>query len=223
MTLEQLIARFRTESNDRVEPYFCSDDDVTQWLADAEEEAAIRARLLIEDTNPLYCDIAVAAGSPSAPLHARVYEITYQSFVPTGGPKACEIVLVSREMLDRVYPEWRELPAGDPRWLIQSETAVRLVPTPSRDGLLRIEAYRLPLKRISLPTQKPEIHEANHVHLVNWALFKGYSIPDPEFNDQGRARTALDAFEQHFGLRPDANLRRSTRSDEVQTTVVHTF
>lgn len=223
MTLEQLIARFRTESNDRVEPYFCSDDDVTQWLADAEEEAAIRARLLIEDLNPLYCEIAVSAGAASAPLHPRVYEIAHQTFTPAGTTGACELVLISRERLDQVRPEWRNLPADDPRWLIQSETAVRLVPTPSRDGLLRIEAYRLPLKRLALPTQKPEIHEANHVHLVNWALFKGYSIPDPEFNDQGRARTALDAFEQHFGLRPDANLRRSTRSDEVQTTVVHTF
>ena len=219
MNLEQLIARFRTETNDRVEPYFFSDEDVTQWLADAEEEAAIRARLLIEDTNPLYCDIAVAAGSPSAQLHARVYEIAHQTFMPTGGSKSCDLVLISREMLDRVYPDWRELPASDPRWLIQSETAVRMVPTPSRAGMLRIEAYRLPLKRLSLPTQKPEIHEANHVHLVNWALFKGYSVPDPEINDQGRAQTALDAFERHLGLRPDADLRRETRTDEVQSNV----
>lgn len=223
MTLEQLIERFRIDSNDRVTPYFCPDEDVAAWLNDAEEEAAIRARLLVEDSNPAMCELAIVAGQSEYTLHAKVYEIVHQTFQAVGGGRRAPLVVVTREMLNRVCPDWRDQPNGEPRWLIQSETKARLVPTPSSDGLVRLEVYRLPLKRMASETHKPEIHEANHLHLVQWALHKGYSIPDADFGDASRARTALEAFERHFGKRPDADMRRSTRADEVQSNVPYIF
>lgn len=223
MNLQQLIKRFRRDAMDIAAGELCTDADITDWLNEAEREAAIRGRLLLEDTNTSLCTIKVSAGQSSYRLHPKVYEIAHQAFVPDAGQGPCSLELVTREKLDRVQHRWRELPAADPRWMIQTDTAVRLVPVPFQDGELRIEAYRLPMKDMCSPTDKPEIHEAHHVKLVLWALFKAFSPPDGDLFDASRGKDSYLAFEAYFGPRPDADLRRSTRADEVQTTVVQTF
>ena len=40
MTLGELIAAFRVQANDKVEPYFWSDEEVTSYLNHAQKEAA---------------------------------------------------------------------------------------------------------------------------------------------------------------------------------------
>ena len=68
MNLKSLIARFRVLANDKAEPYFWSDEEVSGWLNDAVHEACLRGRLLhsddafvtdVEKGRPLY---AYAAG-----------------------------------------------------------------------------------------------------------------------------------------------------------------
>ena len=63
MQLSDLISRFRTLANDKVEPYFIDDDSVIDWLNDAVNEACIRSRLLHESQNNDVCKIAVLTGS----------------------------------------------------------------------------------------------------------------------------------------------------------------
>ena len=48
MTLEQLIAQFRIDADDLVQPYLWPDDWVAPWLTEAVSEAAVRGRLLYE-------------------------------------------------------------------------------------------------------------------------------------------------------------------------------
>ncbi|RPP87255.1 hypothetical protein IPC1125_34030, partial [Pseudomonas aeruginosa] len=50
-------------------------------------------------------------------------------------------------------------------------------------------------------------------HLVQWALHRGFSIPDMESFDPNRAALAEAAFTAYFGERPDSDLRRITRED----------
>lgn len=49
MNLKALIARFRVLANDKAEPYFWSDEEVSGWLNDAVHEACLRGRLLHSD------------------------------------------------------------------------------------------------------------------------------------------------------------------------------
>lgn len=220
MTLEQLIERFRIEADDLVEPYLWETEWLAAWLAQAQDEAAVRARLLLDDYTPAVTQIAVVADQDSYPLHPKLYEIARLDFAPATG-QATEPALTSRERLDRDDPLWRSMPAGDPRWAIQSDTRIRLVPVPSQDGVLRLEAYRLPLKALANDNDKPEIHEAHHLHLLQWVLYRAFSRPDAEIHDPGRAEKALGEFERYFGRRPDADLRRATRHDEVQANVAY--
>ena len=75
----------------------------------------------------------------------------------------------------------------------------------------------MPLKALENDTDKPELHESHHRHLVHWALHRAFSKPDSETIDPQRAAAAEAAFTRYFGHSPDADLRRSTRHDEVQT------
>lgn len=214
MTRDDLIREFRTLAQDAAEPYLFRSDQIGVWLTQAESEAAIRGRLLHESANPALCEVSVSAGTVVYPLHPALYEVTHLSLRLDGETRREPVKLVSTEYLDESVPDWRDL-TGRPRFAIQTETSMRLVPTPDRAGTLLLEGYRLPLKELGAAgSNKPEIHLAHHHYLVHWALHKGFSIPDAETFDPNRSALAERAFTDYFGPRPDSNLRRITRHDE---------
>ena len=212
MTLAELIRRFRTMANDRVQPYFCSDEDVTDWLNDAQRQACIRGRLLREDANPAVCEIALTPGQRTYPLHKAVYEIINARIVPSNGDRARVVFLASREWMDANLPDWRA-EQGMAEFVIQDDTSIRVVGAVTAGDKLAIECYRTPLKLLANDTDKPEIHEAHHDHLIQWALHEAFSIPDAEMFDAQRAEKAEREFSSYFGLMPDADMRRITRHD----------
>lgn len=215
MTLAELIQRVRVQANDRVEPYFWSDQDITDWLNEAVDEAAIRGRLIHESANPHVCLIDVAEGTAVYPLHPALYELDHIGFTEDGHSERKPVALKSVEQLDKITPAWRDR-TGTPMYALQTDTIIRLVPTPDRDGYLRLEGYRLPMERMELDKQDtatPELHAAHHPHLIQWALHQGFSVPDAESFDPKRSAMAEIEFTRYFGQRPSSNLRRETRAD----------
>lgn len=217
MNLEQLTAQFRIDADDVVpNPYLWADEWIATWLTEAQAEAAIRKRLLYEASNPAVCQIAVAANAATHDLHKSLFELVHLRFQATGATTSSVVTIKSREELDRIRPGWRD-ETGTPRHAIQDDTRITLVPRPELAGTLHVEGYRVPLKALENDTDKPELNEAHHRHLVHWALHRAFSKPDSETIDPTRAATAEAAFTRYFGPSPDADLRRSTRHDEVQT------
>ena len=213
MQLSQLINRFRVEANDNVQPYFIEDDAAINWLNDAVNEACIRGRLLYESQNNDVCKIAVSTGSSRYQQHESLYELSRVWFEPTNGSCGTYLALMSPESLDRTYYEnWKAL-SGFPRFIIQDDTSIRLVPIPDVGGELHLEGYRVPLSAMQNDTDKPEINQIHHVHLIQWVLHKAFSVPDSEFFDPNRSALAEQQFTDYFGPRPDSDLRRITRED----------
>ena len=66
---------------------------------------------------------------------------------------------------------------------------------------------------------EPRIPLAHHIHLVQWALHVGYSLPDAETFNPGKSQAAEAEFARYFGARPDADLRADTRNDETHRIV----
>lgn len=214
MTRDDLIKQFRIQAQDTVQPFLFSNEQVGSWLTEAEGEAAIRGRHLHESTNPAVCEISMLAGTVVYPLHPALYEVTHLSSRLAGESRREPVKLVSAEYLDESVPDWRDH-TGRPRFAIQTETSLRLVPAPNQAGTLLLEGYRLPLKELgAVGVNKPEIHLAHHHYLVHWALHKAFSIPDAETFDPNRSALAERAFTDYFGPRPDSDLRRMTRHDE---------
>lgn len=212
MTRTELIRAFRVLATDSVAPYLFSDEQVTDWLNEAQNEAAIRGRLLHEAGDASVCEIAVTAGEAIYPLHPSLYEIDHLALRVPGASRREPLELVSREYLDRIMPQWRDL-SGPPALAVQDDQRLRLVPTPDSAATLLIEGYRLPLRSLSSPASEPELHQAHHRELVQWALFRAFSVPDSESLDAQRAGLAEAQFTGYFGPRPDSDLRRSTRMD----------
>ena len=219
MNLEQLIQQFRVDSDDLMKPYLWDVEWVTAWLNEAQNEAAIRGRLLYEAANAAVCQIAVAANTATHDLHKSLFELVHLRFHATGATTSSVVTIKAREELDRIRPGWRD-ETGTPRHAVQDDTRITLVPRPELAGTLHVEGYRVPLKALENDTDKPELNESHHRHLVHWALHRAFSVPDSETIDQTRAATAEAAFTRYFGPRPDSDLRRSTRSDVPQTNKV---
>ena len=216
MNLAALIRQYRLAANDMVEPYFVDDETLTDLFNEAEQEAVIRARLIHENDDASVCQIEVEPGKASYPLHTALYELTSIRFQKDGDDRYQRIDLKSTEDLDRITPKWRER-SGSPLYAVQDDKSLRLVPKPDYDGDLYLEGYRLPLADMLNPDDEPEINQAHHRHLYHWVLHRVFSIPDAETFDPSRAQAAENAFEQYFGIRPDSDLRRTTREDEPQT------
>ncbi|MBL0245810.1 MAG: hypothetical protein IPQ22_18115 [Rhodoferax sp.] len=216
MTLEELIAAHRRDTDDLQPDYLSSDADITYWLNEGEQEAALRARLIHDTSTPAVCTIAVTAPARVFKLHPAITEITRATFTPTGS--TCEQVLdlVDAVEMDRRCSNWRtrtELP----REAIHLDTTLRLGSIPCTDGTITLEAYRLPLKNIEdSATEAPEIAAAHHRHLLKWTEHRCYSRPDAEIHDPRRSDAALIEFTRVFGIRPDADLRKATQANRQQ-------
>lgn len=213
MTLEDLIRRFRVAARDTVTPgQLFADEDITDWLNDAQEQASIRARLLRDDSTPAVTRIPLNVGTHTYRLHESVYELINVRLIPASGADPCELSVQSREWLDANIAYWRT-PRRPAEFVIQDDTSIRVVGTFSAGDRIDIECYRTPLELMANDTDEPEIHKSHHVHLIDWALHRAFSIPDAEAFDPDRAAKSESAFTRYFGPLPDADMRRTTRHD----------
>lgn len=219
MTLAELLRDFRRRSKDRAKPYLTCDEDAIDWLNEAQEEAALRGRLIREDDLVAVCQIPLTVGTKTYPLHPSVTEIISMWVVNADGnierdrgPR-----LVTQEWLDRTVPHWRE---DESRWCheyaVQDDTTIKLMSRIEVGDVLHMECYRLPIRRMANLADVPEIGRPHHRFLVEWALHQAYDVPDTDLFDPKRSAEAEKRFTDYFGERPNSNLRRATRTDEVQ-------
>lgn len=224
MNTAELIERFRRESDDRARSLngdrrdlFWPDDEVAAYLTEAEQEAAIRKKLL-----PDAAVVRVVPDQSAYPFttffeitRADLYRVTDTSTDPvTLERRPCELCIVSRERMDEIDPDWR-LERQAPRYLVQEDTRILLPAIIARDYVVKLEGYRLPLVALSADDDQraPEIAPVHHRFLVHWALFRGYGVQDADTFDPARSARELALFEQYFGKRPDADLRKDMRAD----------
>ncbi|WP_032137121.1 phage adaptor protein [Kingella negevensis] len=202
MNVRDLITRFRTMANDKVEPYFWSDDEVLMWLNDALAEAAVRGRLL----HRFDVALPVVAGEHSFRLPEWVFEVDCAVFERAG----------TRVQLPLLSPEERRLQKDDVDCAVLTDTDLLLFPAAVYDGTLWMSGYRLPVPLVA-DDDVPEILDFHHVHLLQWVLHQAFAVPDAEVFDAQRSAAAEFEFTRYFGLRPDSDLRRITREDVPQS------
>lgn len=214
MTLNDLIILFGIETRDTVEPYLFPVDERMMWLDEAVEEACLRKNLLFDDSTAAICTIDVTTPTYSYDLHEAINHITEAHLIV--GTEYFYLNLVSRDELDQIRPGWREDSVDEPKYLVVDENSVRLVPPPANDGTLQLEVYRVPVESeyMSVSSGKvPVIAATHHKWLVHWAVFKALGRPDADYYHPEGAQKALNAFENYFGRRPDADRLRKTREN----------
>jgi hypothetical protein len=85
---------------------------------------------------------------------------------------------------------------------------IRLYPTPTQSGTLKLVVAREPLCSLEYDYDEPELPSRHHRSLVWWALFRAFSKFDTEVNDLQRAAECEARFGKVFGE------RRSARSEK---------
>lgn len=217
MTLQELIRRFRVRAHDNVEPYLWSNQDVTDWLNEAEQQACLRGRLLREAARQDVCRMVLDPAQSTYVLHPAVTEITHMRVIPGDGGRSRVVLLKSPDWLDAYVPDWRD--EDQPvRMAIQDDCSLSLVGTISAGDVLMLECYRLPMASMADMADVPEIHQAHHEHLIDWALYRAFSVPDADAFDPKRSEQARQDFTAYFGEPPDKDMLRSTRHDVIHHT-----
>lgn len=223
MTLDDLIASFRVDADDLPTSVGGGDGDLlwkdaelARFVGEAEEEAAIRKRLLYDDYTLALVRIDVVAGQSSYPIDSRFFEISKARLLSADTGRFLEdLYITTRDELDLRSTCWRD-ERRRPGLFIQDDTRIMLPGIVDRAYTLRLEGYRTPLVPISADSDgsvEPEIGAVHHRFLVQWVLHRAYSKPDSETLNPQKSAIALAAFEQYFGLRPDADLRKDQQAD----------
>ena len=200
MTLVELIALYRIESNDRATPPFVDEAQLTEFANEAEEEACRRAELLRDSTAAL-CSLAFASGVAVVSLDPRIIDMRRVRLASDPLPLS---VLAVDEM-DELSPAWED-ETGTPRAVVTGyqSNALRLYPIPTAADTLRLTVTRLPLEPMANDDDAPEICASYHRALVQWMLYRVYSIQDSELLDTDKAAKCLANFEREFGRRQSA-------------------
>lgn len=231
MTLEELIASFRVDSDDKARSVgggqsdlLWPDTDVSRWFGEAEEEAALRKRLLFDDYTLAIVQIAVLEGQSSYPLDPRMFEVSKARLLNAAtGEFVEDLYITTRAALDQRCPRWRD-ERRQPGFFIQDDTRIVLPGIVDGAYTLRLEGYRTPLVPLaadSVGSTVPEIGVIHHRFLVHWVLHRAYGKQDADTFDPARSQRSLDAFEQYFGLRPDADLRRDQQANQPHHNVAY--
>ena len=213
MTGQELVKKFRELSQDEVTPYLWEDAFVLDCLNEAEREAADRARLIYDDTT---LHVPIVSGQRGSFVDPHILDIERAAFHAEGNTRPpTRLKILDRLEIDRL--ELGRIPGatgGLPTVLVyDGNEHVELVPAPRRNGTLMLGAYRWPIRNFGME-ESPEIPVVHHMGLVDWALFRAFSIPDADEANERLAAFYHERFEKYFGRRVDARKRRPQRANK---------
>lgn len=201
MTLTELIARYRSETEDIVIPYLCSDADMTAYANEAVHQACRRAKLLVDSTTASTCRITLVADQAIYAIDEHVLEIRSARLPGRDYP----LDIITERMLAQYVPGW----VGETGTIKAAITdansrTIRFYRTPDAAQILLtpyawMNVVRLPLTDMTTGTHVPEIAAHHHLGLLNWMKFRAYSSGDPELNRPDLAASNYSIFESEFG------------------------
>lgn len=208
MNLAALIARTRTLADDAAGAALWADEDLTAYLNEGQQEAAIRARLLQEIGNDEYCLVELIADQRQYDLHPLVWEVNAARrdtdtrdldrvaietvrFARSGGHPAAYALYGASNHVDVGLKLLLDRPAVE-------------------DADLQLDVYRLP-EAMEDGADTPEIDATLHEPLCFWALHKMFQHRDSDAEDLARSARFEGLFIARFGIRVDANVARKQR------------
>jgi len=226
MTVDDLLEKLRIRLDDATSPYLWTDDELTGYLDEAHEEAAIRARLIEFDTqdaaDTVIDQIQVVTGTAAYAKDSRIIEIRR--------------VLYDGDLLIRTYgtelddlygDDWRS-ETGVPTHYLEGQTTIRLYPYPAEvlsgappapinAEMLDLVGFRLPSGKLGETIQSPEIPAKDHVNLMDWAAHLAYLRPDAETVNQKLSDYYEARFTKEYGERLTAGQERKRHEARRKT------
>lgn len=203
MRVSEFISTFRNVMGDAVTPYLWSDGEIAQYLTWAEQEAAVRAKLL-KDSVSAFCTISFTAGQVAAQLDASIFEVDR---VSVNGKRLHRTTIAD---LDAAFCGWESHTSNSPGRYVHDGRSLMLVPRPNVAVVANLTVFRLPVAALSVDFdfREPEIDRMHHPRLLDWVYRCALLKNDSEVINPTKAAEYEAKFIQSFGIRNDANVMR---------------
>jgi len=201
MTLEELISACRTERlDDAKDPFLWSDDELTGYFNDAQDEACRRARLLVDSSTAAICSIAITANNALYALDPRVIFVRRAKVAS----RTKLLGFASYLDMDEHCAGWEDRTGTIEAVITDFETGtLRTYRTPTADDTLKLTVVRTALEPMAAG-EDPEIAPRFHRSLIEWACYRAYNKHDVDALDPKKAERALAEFEREFGPKSPA-------------------
>jgi len=197
-------------TGDNVQPYEVDDDQVADWLNEAEQEACLRADLLYDTVNSISAGIAMVTDQSQYALTSTALTSEFYNFDWFDIPEhKITLKLITLKELDNIAPAWKTADSSLPEYAITDLLPRQLVvyPAPSstyNGDYINYRGYRLPTTAMSQDSHTPEIAVTHHRNLAYWVTHKWFELPELDIYDPNKSARDLARFEEAFGPRPDA-------------------
>jgi hypothetical protein len=196
MDSSQLLDLFRSEMSDVDLPTLWSDDEIFNYIDDA-QKMFCRLAHGINDAMSKVTQISVLTTTDTAATSPTILKIRQAYQVSDGQP----IEIINYEDLGRlgVRLDGR---TGPVKMLItgMSQDMVKLYPAPNVANTIQLLVERLPLKGITGSGQLLEINDRHHPHLLLWVKHRAYLKQDSETRDDKKAADMKMAFKEYCEL-----------------------
>lgn len=216
MLLSDAIKRFRQITRDTEEKYLWEDCRIRALLFDGQKQAAIRRRLLRDDTDPRFSRILFPAGQREVKLNRAIYCIDYADLY-IDDTYVSKLEITDRDSAQMEDAEWRTR-IGEPRFLVHDDTRVYLTPVPEKDSLVHLDVTRFP---VGPDTAEFEVSEEHHEAIVWYAVGQAYLDSDSDAFDLERSRIFMGEFDRKYGPEVGAGMRRRARAGAPHRNRIH--
>jgi len=210
VTLADLLNELRVSRlDDAVQPYLWSDDELVSFLNDAVRQVCIRQRCLLESTQS-FCTINVAAGTQLVPVDPHILAIRFLR--QDGSTSNMQPAGITSKRFFKLHATWdtdTDTTGDLEYWVPDYQNGfIALFPLPTADIVLKLNVWRLPIEDEELtladPTAEPVVNPAWHVDLLDWVVYRAFSKPDSDTEQQARATAAAQTFTAKVGRLPSA-------------------
>lgn len=219
MNTTELKDKFRTEVFDKVAPHFWSDEEVYEYMNDAQY---MFCRLVegIQDSSSAATNIAVLAGEAFADLSPKILKIrkatlasnfrdvTLMNAEDIWNSPTVDYGLSPTPKLDNTTGPVQAIVLG------MEQDQVRLINIPLEDDTINLVTYRLPLVDVIQDGQDLEIAPQHHIYLLHWMKYRAYGKHDAEIFDGAKSSD----FEARFiNYCTQARIETETRKHKHRT------
>ncbi len=205
MNAGELLAVFRSEMADTVEPYLWSDEEFYVYADDAQVMFCRKTDGIPDATTTEITQLSIKAGVEWYDVHPRIKKLRVANHADNGEP----VEIMNPETAQSKGVRFRGT-VGRVRVIVWGleDGKVRVWPKPTEDETIELAVFRLPLTSVTDEDSTFEIPEQHHLHLLNWVKSRSYLKQDTETIDKNKARD----FEQRFIAYCDESTGEQSRS-----------
>ncbi len=216
MTSSDIVALFRSEMGDSVQPYLWSDTDLFGYLDEAQSMFARKTDGIADARTVAVTQISIVPSTEWYATHPSILFIRKCTRADTG--QIVELLTVEQAQDRNLL--FLAANAGTLRYGVLGFDAhsLRAYPMPNETVTLNLAVYRLPLVTITdAGDQALEIDAQHHPSLIHWMKHRAYLKQDAETLDRNKAAE----FETMFDVYCAKAKLEQNRARRVQGNVVY--